>query len=458
MPKCLECDKSAYFNITGQKAQYCASHKSVDMINVIDKICQENTCNKRALFNTPDYTAPLYCLTHKLDGMVNLKSKRCAHPDCFVAPIYNIDGETKGIFCIEHKTEEMVNVLGNRCTDATGCSKIAQFNIEGETKGLYCAEHKLQDMIDVKHKRCEQVGCSKMPSYKLETDTQPRFCAEHRKLGMIDGKHKKCSTIGCRKTAGYSNPGETIVYCSEHKSNEMVDGKHKMCEYTDCKLRPVYNEMGKKVGRFCASHKSSGMVDVLNRQCLSEWCSTLTGNNKIKYDGYCLFCYVNLFPDKPVARNYKTKEKSVADFILASFPGLSWSIDKKVEDGCSRRRPDLLVDLGYQIIIIEIDENQHTNYDCSCDNKRLMEISRDMGHRNIVFIRFNPDDYISSDKTKIKSCWKMNSFNISCVPKNKIIEWSARLESLKLQIDYWLKNKTNKMIEIVQLYYNEMIE
>jgi hypothetical protein len=34
-----------------------------------------------------------------------------------------------------------------------------------------------------------------------------------------------------------------------------------------------------------------------------------------------------------------------------------------------------------------------------------MEISRDLGHRNIVFIRFNPDDYMIGNE-KITSCWE----------------------------------------------------
>ena len=55
------------------------------------------------------------------------------------------------------------------------------------------------------------------------------------------------------------------------------------------------------------------------------------------------------------------------------------------------RRPDLMVDLGYQVVIIEIDENQHISYDCSCENKRLMQLSQDVGHRPVVFIRVHPD-------------------------------------------------------------------
>jgi hypothetical protein len=67
----------------------------------------------------------------------------------------------------------------------------------------------------------------------------------------------------------------------------------------------------------------------------------------------------------------------------------------------------LLLDLGYQVIIIEVDENQHTEYDCSCENKRTMQLSQDLGHRPIVFIRFNPDDY-EKDGTSVTSCWFVN--------------------------------------------------
>lgn len=64
----------------------------------------------------------------------------------------------------------------------------------------------------------------------------------------------------------------------------------------------------------------------------------------------------------------------------------------------------MLLDLGYQIVIIEVDENQHVDYDCSCQNKRIMELSQDNWHRLIVFIRFNPDDY-KKDGINIPSCW-----------------------------------------------------
>ncbi len=55
-----------------------------------------------------------------------------------------------------------------------------------------------------------------------------------------------------------------------------------------------------------------------------------------KCDGHCLFCFVNLFPDKPVARNYKTKENTVAPFLEEKFPDVIRKCVKRVENGCSR--------------------------------------------------------------------------------------------------------------------------
>jgi len=184
--------------------------------------------------------------------------------------------------------------------------------------------------------------------------------------------------------------------------------------------------------------------------CRSELCET-TGNNK--YEGYCLRCFIHLFPDKPNTRNYKTKEKDVVDRIIHTFTNFTWSADKKIQGGCSRRRPDLLLDMGSHIIILEVDENKHIGYDCSCEDKRLMEISKDLQHRPIVFIRFNPDAYTTQDGVLVKSCWKLNKLGVMQIMKTKQKEWEERINSLKQQIHYWIENPTEKTIEIIELFY-----
>jgi hypothetical protein len=186
--------------------------------------------------------------------------------------------------------------------------------------------------------------------------------------------------------------------------------------------------------------------------CKSSWCETI-GNPK--YERYCFACFVNNpeNQNKPIIRNYKTKEKDVVDKITQKFTNFTWVVDKKVQDGCSRRRPDLLLDMGSHIIIIEVDENKHTDYDCTCENKRLMELSKDLNHRPIVFIRFNPDDYTNQENILVKSCWKLNKLGVMQIIKNKQKEWEERIENLKQQIQYWIDNPTEKTIEIIELFY-----
>ena len=184
--------------------------------------------------------------------------------------------------------------------------------------------------------------------------------------------------------------------------------------------------------------------------CKSSWCEKYGYK---KYNGYCMTCCIHMCHEIKISRNYKTKEKHITDCIIKAFPNFSWVADKKIQDGCSRRRPDLMLDLGSHIIIVEVDENKHTAYDCSCENKRLMELSQDLGHRTIVFIRFNPDGYIDKDGKKITSCWRLNKIGVMIIMESRKKEWIERIENLKKQIQYWIDNPTEKTVEIIELYY-----
>jgi hypothetical protein len=109
--------------------------------------------------------------------------------------------------------------------------------------------------------------------------------------------------------------------------------------------------------------------------------------------------------------------------------------------------------MGSHIIIVEIDENKHIDYDCSCEHKRLMELSQDLQHRPIVFIRFNPDSYTNTDGILVKSCWKLNKLGVMTIKKTKQKEWEERIDAVKEQIQYWIDNPGEKTIEIIELFY-----
>ena len=346
----------------------------------------------------------------------------------------------------------MVDVINKTCIHE-GCKIRPNYNKEGEIKGLYCSNHKIEGMINVISQTCIHYGCKTRPIYNVEGQIKSLYCLKHKIEGMVDIINKTCIHEGCKIRPAFNNEGSTkALYCSKHKIEGMINVIDKTCIHEGCKIIPVFNNEGSTKSLYCLKHKIEGMVDVINKTCKNEWCLTRVQE---KYDGYCLFCYINMFPDKPVSRNYKTKEYSVVEFVKTMFPSLDWISDKIVNGGCSKRRPDLLLDLGYQVIIVEIDENQHINYDCSCENKRIMELSQDVGHRPIIFIRFNPDDY-EKNKTIISSCWGQNKNGLCVVKKTKKTEWEERLNSLKEQIIYWIHtdNMTSKTIEIIQLFYD----
>ncbi len=82
-----------------------------------------------------------------------------------------------------------------------------------------------------------------------------------------------------------------------------------------------------------------------------------------------------LFPDnKPVVRKYKTKEVTVTSFLQEKFSHVTWKCDKRIEAGCSKAKPGLLLDKESHVAIVEVDENSHDMYDFICEEKRMGEI------------------------------------------------------------------------------------
>jgi hypothetical protein len=414
-------------------------------------MCFEEGCKVRPVFNILCSKKGIYCFTHKKEGMVDVKSKTCIQEGCKTHPNYNIEGSKKALYCVTHKKEGMVDIKNKTCIQE-GCKVIPNYNIEGQTTALYCSTHKKEGMINVISPTCLHEGCNTQPKFNIEGSKKGLYCVTHKKEGMINVKSNKCIQEGCKKQPTYNIEfSKKALYCLKHKKEGMVNVKDKTCIQEGCKVIPNYNIEGQNA-LYCFTHKKEGMINVKHQTCNSSWCYTRVQE---KYDGYCLYCYMHLFPDKPVSRNYKTKEYAVVEYVKNKFPHLDWIADKIINGGCSKRRPDLILDLGYQIIIIEIDENQHIDYDCSCENKRIMQLSQDLNHRPIIFIRFNPDDYKDNDKN-ISTCWGQNKHGICIIKPKKKEEWDNRLNKLESQIQYWINpvNITNKTIEVIQLFYD----
>ena len=148
-------------------------------------------------------------------------------------------------------------------------------------------------------------------------------------------------------------------------------------------------------------------------------------------------CCVHLFPDQKVSRNFKTKERAVVEFITERFPEYDWTNDRRVDGGCSLRRPDLFLDMLTFVLIIENDE-YGDRHKTACDNRRLMELSQDVGHRPIVMLHFNPDSYKTSDGKTVRTCWfSHKTHGMLYVPSKRVADWEHRLSELEQRVRYY---------------------
>lgn len=411
--KCLECNvNTALYNINGKSALYCGDCKTNEMELVGKKKCIK--CNiTTPIFNYPNMKGGKYCKECSEEGMINVVNRMCEK--CNVKrPSFNFINETRPIYCGDCKTNDMINVYNKLCIEEE-CDDYAWYNYEGEEKPKYCYLHSKDEMVKFMSGICIFENCETIASFNYENETKRLYCSEHLLNGMVDISHKKC------------------IICNDK--------------------RATYNEYGKIERLYCVDHKTDIMVNLDHKLCKTYLCGTRAIEH---YEDYCMRCFIYTYPDKPLSRNYKVKENEVVKYVLEKFKDFTWKSDQIVKDGCSLKRPDLLLDLGYQVINIEIDENQHKNYEEICENKRLMMISQDIQHRNLVLIRFNPDSYIENGKIH-QSCWTKNNNGTCTIKKPYEKIWEKRLKSLEDTIKYWTdpNNISDKMINIIHLFYDK---
>lgn len=415
--------------------------------------CKTEGCKQYARYGY-DYKVPLACTIHRNKedkNMVNVVEKRCVVCLTSINPSFGYAGE-KPTNCLKCVKENMINLRSKKCF----CGKKEPvFGIDEGKPATHCAECKSEEMTNVKGKKC--IVCKDItPSYGLEGTNTAIYCsgcaAKCKTDILINIKMKKCEVCNKISPSFGIDISKTATHCVKCKTPEMINVKEHKCHV--CNINRAIYGLGMHQYTHCVKCKTPEMMYVTGKRCKLKECDTHVFGSK--YDGYCTRCYVYMNPDKPLSRNYKTKERAVVEYIFENFKDYKWIWDKKIFNGSSLRRPDLYLDLGDQAIIIEIDENQHTPYDCSCNNSRLMELSKDINHKPLIFLRFNPDKYIDINNNKISSCF-------SAMPKTGILKvnnnsnWNKRLNQLKDYVDYWIENRSNRTLMVIEICYDQNI-
>ena len=113
-----------------------------------------------------------------------------------------------------------------------------------------------------------------------------------------------------------------------------------------------------------------------------------------KYKKICQYCKPNS------TLKSKTKELHIKEVIEQAFTDLSFIHDKSIQametidQKCVYHKfcPDFFFDMKTHVVIVEVDEHQHSSYNASCERVRELHISEAI-ERPTYFIRYNPDAY-----------------------------------------------------------------
>ena len=163
----------------------------------------------------------------------------------------------------------------------------------------------------------------------------------------------------------------------------------------------------------------------------------------------CIGCFYHYYPNDEIPRRYKLKQHYFNEKLIEEFGADFFQYDKRIKCGCSGRMPDWFIDCFKYSIIIELDEDQH-KYE-SCDDKRMMELFKDLGNRPLVLIRINPDKYEGKTKER-KGCFKFDKRNILTCNEKK---FNKRFNTLVEMIKYYLNNEPEKEVTMQKLFFNK---
>ena len=293
-------------------------------------------------------------------------------------------------------------------------------------------------------KKCIEPNCKTRPSFNKPGEDIGIYCNIHKTSIMVNVISKKCIEINCKTQPSFNNPGELEgIYCNIHKTPIMVNVLSKMCIEQNCNTIPCFNNPGELEGIYCSKHKTSIMVNVVSKTCLEPNC-----DKRVDKYPFCSNCHRFKDPNHPRFKNVKQKELYITNKLKQDFGDVSLIFDSRINcQDCTKRRPDVFIDLFGYCIIIEIDENQHSNY--QDEIKRIKEIKEALGNRKLVVIRFNPDAYKTT--TKFKSIFKFGMTGIISTTKYFTERYSKLSETLK----FHLSTTPTQEITTEFLYYND---
>lgn len=205
---------------------------------------------------------------------------------------------------------------------------------------------------------------------------------------MVDVMSKRCEQ--CSTVASYGFPGQGVAYCAPHHPNGTMRHPNRRC----CLCHEIATH-GITQPERCAEHSRTGDDNLVERACVHCVLPNILNANDLCRDCEEWTCGV---------RPRLAKQREVLQFLdyeLAEHPYDSTDVTPQSLRDCDRReRPDVLWDRGDRVVILEVDEGQHEDRPCECEQTRMMNISQALGCQRTLWIRYNPDAFKGNESRK----------------------------------------------------------
>ena len=156
-----------------------------------------------------------------------------------------------------------------------------------------------------------------------------------------------------------------------NKPVDAVDIKSRRCTCPNSK-HPTFGLESDRQRKWCARcPKPAEAINLVSRWC--KECKQIQVN--AIYKPYCTSCFFHKHPEITPPKVYRTRENHLFNRVMKDFPGV-FRYDVPIQGGCSKKKPDLFVDLGSHVLHGKNDEHGDNHRGNQCENKRMMELSQ----------------------------------------------------------------------------------
>ena len=180
----------------------------------------------------------------------------------------------------------------------------------------------------------------------------------------------------------------------------------------------------------CEAHAWSRDANLVESECVS--CGLVM---MLDPTGKCEYC------DEQTAKRARlAKQREVVQFLDHCMPEHPYtSVDRvplDLKDCGGKERPDVLWDdLADRVVILEVDEEQHRDRPCECEQTRMVNISQALGCERTLWIRYNPDAFMGDDARR----WGSKA---------------RRLEVLRRWLEWGFTTELEYTISVVHLFFD----